>query len=125
MTGKKFCGILKAQSRKDWKNKKERKKKEMANKYNVTRTIEKTMVTVMTVNPTTAETGKKELLYDGIEKTDKVKILKYLRKHCESETCSIVAILDIRTDSKLYGMTEEEFIKYAVVLNPETRKPLD
>ena len=97
----------------------------MANKYNVTRTIVTTNVTAMVINPETMETGTKVFVYDGIEKEDKVKILKYLRKRNETETCSLVSIVKIETTEQLYGMTEEDFIKYSKVLNPVTRKPID
>lgn len=97
----------------------------MANKYNVTRTIEATNVTAMTINPQTMETAQMVFTYDGLDKDDKTKVLKWLRKKKETDTLSIVAIISIDTTSKLYGMTEEDFIKYSKVLNPETRKPYD
>jgi len=97
----------------------------MANKYNVTRTIVTTNVTAMVINPETMETATKVFVYDGIEKEDKTKILKYLRKRNETETCSLVSIVKIETTEQLYGMTEEDFIKYSKVLNPVTRKPID
>lgn len=97
----------------------------MANKYNVTRTINTTTVTALTINPETMETTTKVFTYDGVEKEDKVKILKYLRKRNETETCSLVSIVKIETTEQLYGMTEEDFIKYSKVLNPVTRKPVD
>ncbi len=97
----------------------------MANKYNVTRTIITTNVIALTINPETMETVTKVFVYDGIEKEDKTKILKYLRKRNETETCSLVSIVKIETTEHLYGMTEEDFIKYSKVLNPVTRKPID
>lgn len=97
----------------------------MANKYNVTRTIVTTNVTAMVINPENMETATKVFTYDGIDKEDKTKILKYLRKRNETETCSLVSIVKIETIEQLYGMTEEDFIKYSKVLNPVTRKPVD
>ena len=97
----------------------------MANKYNVTRTIITTTVTALTINPETMETDTKVFVYDGIEKEDKTKILKHLRKRNETETCSLVSIVKVETTEQLYGMTEEDFIKYSKVLNPVTRKPVD
>lgn len=97
----------------------------MANKYNVTRTIITTNVTALTINPETMETATKVFVHDGIEKEDKTRILKYLRKRNETENCALVSIVKIETIEQLYGMTEEDFVKYSKVLNPLTRKPID
>lgn len=96
----------------------------MANKFNVTRTITTNIVNCLCINLETAEPYNQDFTYDGsIE--DKQKVLKNLRKKNENDEFSIASIVDIRQSSELYGMTEDDFIKYAVILNPETRKPYD
>lgn len=96
----------------------------MANKFNVTRTITTNIVNCLCINLESAEPYNQDFTYGGsIE--DKQKVLKNLRKKNENDEFSIASIVDIRQSSELYGMTEDDFIKYAVILNPETRKPYD
>ena len=96
----------------------------MANKFNVTRTITTNIVNCLCINLATAEPYNQDFTYDG-STDDKQKVLKNLRKKNENDEFSIASIVDIRQSSELYGMTEDDFIKYAVILNPETRKPYD
>lgn len=96
----------------------------MANKYNVTRTITTHIINCLCINLATAEPYNQNFTYDG-PTDDKQKVLKNLRKKNENEEISIASIVDIRESSELYGMTEDDFIKYAVILNPKTRNPYD
>lgn len=94
----------------------------MAFKYNVTRTISTNMVNCLCINLSTAEPFNKDFAYDG-NAEDKQKTLKTLRRKYENDEFSIASIVDVRQSSELYGMTEDDFIKYATILDPKTRKP--
>jgi len=94
----------------------------MANKYNVTRTISTNMVNCLCIDLSTAEPFNKDFAFDG-NVEDKQKVLKSLRKKYENDEFSIASIVDVRQTSELYGMTEDDFIKYATILDPKTRKP--
>lgn len=56
---------------------------------------------------------------------DNKALLKIIKKTFETENLIPVAILSTENDETLYGMTESDFIKYSVILNPENRKPFD
>lgn len=85
----------------------------------VTRTIITTRVTALCVNPQTAETFEQEFVLIG-KITDKV--LKRVSKIYSTDTCTIVAIRDIKEVNELYGMDEADFIAVAKKLDPVTRK---
>lgn len=96
----------------------------MARERMVTRSIDYKRVKVLCVDLTANETAFREYTYTGANKTEDG-ILKALKKQYDNEDVSIVKILDIKEESKLYGMKEDEFISKAVELNPDTRKRLD
>ena len=87
----------------------------------VTRTIISTRVMALCVNPQTAETFEQEFVLIG-KITDKDNVLKRVSKIYNTESCTIVAIRDIKEDYALYGMNEADFIAGAKILNPVTRK---
>lgn len=90
----------------------------------VTRTIISTMVMALCVNPQTAETFEQEFVLIG-KITDKDKVLKRVSKIYNTESCTIVAIRDIKEVNELYGMDEADFIAGAKILDPATRKEFD
>lgn len=85
----------------------------------VTRTIISTRVTALCVNPQTGETFEQEFVLIG-KVTDKV--LKRVSKIYNTESCTIVAIRDIKEVNELYGMDEADFIAGAKILDRATRK---
>ena len=90
----------------------------------VTRTIISTRVMALCVNPQTAETFEQEFLLTG-KITDKDKVLKRVSKIYNTESCTIVAIRDIKEVNELYGMDEADFIAGAKILDPATRKEIE
>lgn len=83
----------------------------MARQRMVTRTVEVTKVTFMTLNVLTAkvENVTKELT----GKVDKESALKFAQKKFQSETVKYAAVVSLETEEQLYGMLETEFIKHA------------
>lgn len=90
----------------------------------VTRTIISTSVTALCVNPQTAETFEQEFILTG-KVADKDKVLKRVSKLYNTEDCTIIAIRNLKEDSKLYGMDEVDFIAGAKILVPGTRKEIE
>lgn len=94
----------------------------MARKPMVTRTIISTEVNILCLDLTTQEPFNEKVIISGIIKDDK-KLFKRVVDFVETETVKPVHIVDKVEIEKLYGMSEEDFIKNAIELNPETRKP--
>lgn len=87
----------------------------MAKERMVTRTIEVTTYSVMTLNIETAE----PLVVDyKITGTVNVDPLKHLKKLYETDTLKLVAITGEERETALYGMTEQDFIRLAEVMPP-------
>lgn len=89
----------------------------MARERMVTRTITETVATVMTVSVTDAKVDYMEYKLAG-EYDSNEAIMKFLKKHYESEDIKLVSVTEVQTEEKLYGMPEVEFIKLAKVLPP-------
>ena len=95
----------------------------MARERQITRTINVTTATAVCMDITTMENETRELVITGdVPSADKV--LKDLRKLYDTDTFKVVAIKEMTTVEKLYGLSEVDFLKYAVELDPETRKVL-
>lgn len=62
---------------------------------------------------------------DVAEKVDADNALKVVTKMCKSSKYVPVEIIKVGTKVSMYGMTEEDFIKYGTKLDPKTRKPLE
>ena len=56
---------------------------------------------------------------------DNKALLKVIKKTFETVDLIPVAILSTENDETLYGMTESDFIKYSVILDPKTRKLIE
>lgn len=83
----------------------------------VTRTIVTTKATVMCLDVQTGEPCNMTVTVPRTYKDDNV-LMKKVRPLLETETFKAVHIVDKEEIETLYGMTEQEFIKYAEVLPP-------
>lgn len=88
----------------------------MARKAMVTRTISFTECKVMVVYTDTMQVKNEIYTYTGANKEDD-KILKDLQKTIEADNVKLVQIMSKEEKSQLYGMYEEDFIKYAVKMD--------
>ena len=96
----------------------------MARKPMVTRTFETAICEVMTVNTVQAEIENKVVRLARTYKTDD-EMLKAVKAITDTDEVKTVKIISAWTETKLYGMSENDFLKYAVELDAETRKPLN
>ena len=88
----------------------------------VTRSFTTTEVKVLAVTVSTAETSMDNWSIVGKYEKE-ADLLKALKKNYENDDYKIVSIMSVAEYEKLYGMPENEFLQFAVELNPETRKP--
>lgn len=95
----------------------------MARKPMVTRTFETMNVEVMTVDITTQKVSNTICTLSRVIE-DNSKLEKAVREQFNGNE-KFVAIVNKTIESKLYGMSESDFLKYAVELDPETRKALE
>lgn len=96
----------------------------MARERQVTRTINAIEVTAICMNIKDMTPSEKTLSLTGDTPTND-QALKQLKKLYETDSFKVVAVKDIKVTEKLYGMTEVDFLKYAVELDTETRKPIE
>lgn len=93
----------------------------MARERMVTRTVVTTMVDVLVINIETVETATKSfVLTQNMVKDEKTMLNNsqaMLEKEC-GEMWKTVAIKNVKEKETLYGMTEQDFLKYAKVLPP-------
>lgn len=94
----------------------------MARKPMVTRTITTTKVNVLCMDIHKAEPFNKVVTLPRTYKDVKT-LMKKLQEVVETDTVIPVHVVDKEEVETLYGMTEQEFIQKAVVLDPETRRP--
>ena len=90
----------------------------------VTRTFKGLELTVMGVDTKTAEVTNKTVVLARVIK-DENKLLKAVKDAYETDTYKVVQIVDRKEVETLYGMTEQDFIAHATILDPETRKALE
>ena len=93
----------------------------MARKRMVTRTIKAYTAHCMTVDTTTATVGTADLTFTGTKPAD---IDKALAQH-STGTLKYVAVQSWDESEELWGMKEEDFMKYAVRVERNTNKVLD
>ena len=95
----------------------------MAREKMVTRTVAETTVDVMVVNTNTCEVTitQYKLSYQADEKL----ALKYVQKHFDTNELKHVSIQGFRNQEVLYGMSEQDFIKYAKILPPRKQYDTD
>ena len=87
----------------------------------ITRTITEKRATVLAMDIEKSQAVEKVLVYTGNGKTD-AEILKALKKANDTTTFSVVAIKKVETVETLYGMTVQEFMKHAKVMNDRFEK---
>lgn len=89
----------------------------MARTPMVTRTIVATKAIVMCLDVQAGEPLNKEVTVSRTYKDDET-LMKKVRPLLETETIKAVHIVSKEEIETLYGMTEQDFIKYAEVLPP-------
>ena len=90
----------------------------------VTRSFETMVCTVMCLNVTTKEVTNKDITLSRVI-TDGKKLENTLREICNKSDDKFVTMVGNTTVIKLFGMSEADFLKYSVELDPETRKVLE
>lgn len=90
----------------------------------VTRSFTVTRIIAMVADTVSAEVSNVEVEVPRTYK-DEQKLIKVAKQMIETETVKFVTIVDKEEVSKLYGMTEIDFLKYAVELDKDTRKMLE
>lgn len=93
----------------------------MARKPMVTRTINTTKVIVLCLDVNSAEPFNETVTLPRTYKDDK-KLLKSVEEVINTDTVKAVHIVDKKEIETLYGMTEQDFIHNAKILDPATRK---
>ena len=96
----------------------------MARKPMVTRAIVTTKVNVLCLDITSAEPFNKVVTLPRTYKDEKV-LLKKVEEVVNTNEVKAVHIVDKEEVETLYGMTEQDFITNATVLDPTTRKEIE
>lgn len=96
----------------------------MARKPMVTRTIVTTKVNVLCLDIQSAEPFNKVVTLPRTYKDEK-KLLKKVEEVVNTNEVKAVHIVDKEEVETLYGMTEQDFITNATVLDPTTRKEIE
>lgn len=87
----------------------------MARVPQVTRTIQTTKAVIMCLNIEKEETERVEVTLPRTYK-DEQSLLKAAKKVIENDSIKVVYIVSCEVNETLYGMSEEDFIKYAAIL---------
>lgn len=96
----------------------------MARKPMVTRTFITTQAVVLCLDIVKAEPFNKVVALPRTYKDEK-KLMQAVEEAVNTDEVKAVHVVSKTEVETLYGMTEADFIKYAVELDAETRKPLD
>lgn len=89
----------------------------------ITRTITGTRARVIVVDTQSLKADEKEFIIpDTFDNIDK--LLKALKKNYDNSEQILSAVMNTEKFEELYGLDESVFMKYAVKLDPKTRKPL-
>lgn len=96
----------------------------MARTPMVTRTIVTTKVNVLCMDIVACEPCNKDITLPRTYTDDK-KLLQKVQEALDTDTLKAVAVVAKEEVETLYGMTEQDFIINAKVLDPETRKMLE
>lgn len=96
----------------------------MARKPMVTRTIITTKVNVLCLEIQSAEPFNKVVTLPRTYKDDK-KLLKKVEEVVNTDDVKAVHIVDKKEIETLYGMSEQDFIDHATILDPATRKEIE
>lgn len=84
----------------------------------VTRTIESTKARVLCVNIKDNSTSTIEVILPRTYKTPD-KALKVAKEKLNTDVLNAVHIMDMTVEKQLYGMTEEDFVRYAAPIKAE------
>lgn len=95
----------------------------MARERQVTRTINAIEVVAICMSIKDMTPCEKTLSLTG-DTPNNEQAMKQLKKIYETEDFKVVAVKEINVTEKLFGMSEIDFLKYAVELDTETRKPI-
>lgn len=96
----------------------------MARKPMVTRTIVTTKVNVLCLDIQSAEPFNKSVILPRTYKDEK-KLLKKVEEVVNTDEVKAVHVVDKEEVETLYGMTEQDFITNATILDPVTRKEIE
>ena len=96
----------------------------MARKPMVTRTIVTTKANVLCLDINSAEPFNKVVTLPRTYKDEK-KLLKKVEEIVNTNDVKAVHVVDKEEVETLYGMTEQDFITNATILDPTTRKELE
>ena len=86
----------------------------MAKERIITRTIESNIFEVMACDTETAEVKTIEIRTGVLPASANPE--RYLKKHYDTDTLKICAVISHRTETALYGMPESLFMQYAEVM---------
>ena len=89
----------------------------------VTRNFKITRANVLFLDPRSGSTYQQEVVIPRTYQSTE-KMLKAVSKAYDNESTKALHIMSSTTDELLYGMSENDFIKGAILLDPETRKPV-
>lgn len=87
----------------------------MPKKPMVTRTLTVINADVLCLNKQTGETYHRITQIPNSYRKER-DILKEASKILDSESCKVLYIFDIQTTSNIYGMSDQEFIKHAKII---------
>lgn len=91
----------------------------------VTREFKLTKLSVLMLNTETGEPYNEEFRFKG-EYTDNRKAMKKVQELMKEDGVNVPCkVVDMAIETQLLGMPEDEFIENAILLDPETRKPLE
>lgn len=105
-------------------NQKRKGENKMARKINITRSFKATKVNVLCLELETAEPFNTDLTLPRTYKDEK-KLMNAVKEIIDTDKQKAVHITLAEEVNTMYGMTEEDFIKYGVELDPETRKAIE
>lgn len=95
----------------------------MARKFAVTRTVKTQIVSTLIFDKETVEPSNTTVTVTP-PINDRDKLEKVVANMLNKGNIKFIEIVDIVEDEALYGITMEDFMAYAVRLDPETRKAI-
>lgn len=95
----------------------------MARQYPFTRTLKTQTVTALVFDKETAEPSNTTITLPT-PIPDPAKLERTVAKILNKGSIKFIEIVDVYEDEQLYGLTAEDFMAHAVLLDKETRKPV-
>ena len=89
----------------------------------ITRTFNGTKVVALVCDTVTCELSNETVIIPA--RVSENKLEKVAREMLSNDTVKFVSIVSTEKTETLMGMSEADFMKYAVELDPETRKPIE